>query len=310
VKQEDFLDKVVDRLVKDTKLFSGKSTRDTYGQIMMTYPWSPNLYGELGIYDPSNFFYRELCSHSKEIYSLSEDECKYVFKEYIFRMKLKVRIAKRKNLSESKEDKQKKLYDFIMDDLISNTKVYMNMLDLEVDNRDISPHKYTPFGVYDVQSWQRSLGKFYEDRSLGGYLKDVYGLTRSEMVGIVNDYIQYVNNELKNSDVFGVMNESENKRIKFYNWIADDIINNFVLPPGHGYFTVVAASYYIKDLSWTMPFNWLEETDFDETKLEIKYKGNFERFFSLYGIKIDEIDDVLMVFLKKLQRKHLSEIES
>ena len=159
-KQKKLLDKVIEHLVKDTKM--------DYNNNLTSLPPFLSYFPPHSIFPLSLF-----SSYCKNTFGLTNDEIEYVWKEYIKIIEDKIKNGEYLN---ENVNKQKEFLDYVYTDLVNNTKFRDNE-SIEIDVYD-GKCKSLQAGI----SWGSVAPYFnFISQCLEDFLKNTYGLTYDEI---------------------------------------------------------------------------------------------------------------------------------
>jgi len=219
-KKKNFLDKVVDFIVKDTITFDGEQ--------WVRYPWDPETTLKFNSRTDLKFTYDDFRNYVIETYGLTlMDEVEYVWEE--LRRKLDDKLLTGDMITES-DDKKQVFLNKIIDWLVRDTDVNNLWFDPPYETGLIYAENSITFSslykqtfhlikyVTDVESVKFAIQKNYFNR----FCKDTYGLTEDETEYVWRGYMK----DLWESEKYNSLNESDDKKQVYLNKIVDWLVRD------------------------------------------------------------------------------------
>lgn len=189
-KKERFLKVVIDDIINNTII--NNIFADVFRVVLpfdnMEFHFNGSSQVPIGFVDtPTKLFY-EYC---KQRYNITNEEIQFVWGKYTDRIES---IVRRKPLTESIEDKRERFLQFIIDDLISKTKITdddglkikFNFLNKYINNKNPIPVNF----IYKP-SVERQIIDYFSF-----YCKDVYGLSSSDIEYVWLEYKNIVKDKI------------------------------------------------------------------------------------------------------------------
>jgi len=173
-----FLDKVVESLIRDTRIVPNLQ--------MIVYP-SINFYSSrMSLISPTKVFYNEFSDYCEKHYGTTSEEFDVVWEKYSRIMFDK--FDERENILKESNDRRKNYLDKVLEYILSDTQ--------------IEPHPMWPSDWINISVPFTSLVYsriiHFDREDFFTYCRDTYGLTKFETYGMWEDYVDEVNQILKN----------------------------------------------------------------------------------------------------------------
>jgi len=306
--ESNFLDKVVTHLLKDTKYDKDNDMVN-----------SPALIDGRAIRSSFNFtiyhnFLWDLKDYLKKIYGLNEEEANEVWGKY--QRKLRIynvydnAYSLRDDIISESIDKQQKVYDYTLQDLVNNTIINWG-------SDTVYPYQIIrfPFSIYPHEDSKKNrlewvvvnrhmgldISQFY--KQFKSHARTMYGLTQDEIVDMFPEWETEVIEKIRvhSGNYPENINESTDKQEKYLQYIITTLLNE----------TIIDKENEEVHLPWGMYVNVFSNFAAIDVDLHNPAKdltGNIaENFWDMmektYGLRENEVERVWKIYGPTLSKK-------
>ena len=299
-RKSDYLDKVVEFLVVDTKVdhIEEELTLSLGSVGVKTIYFSDFLWNTKHfLTDIPSYF----SNYIKDMYGLSGDEIRYVWEQYRYIIRDKIlSIMKEKyssnNINESVDRKDEYL-DKIVEFLVSDTEISN-----EEGDRSFKP-SFTSIWFSPV--YLKKMSDHMLERNFFNYCKDSYGLTNSEVNGVWSKYKKNILN------IFKVpINESVDRKDDLIDKISDYMVDDTEYELSISQYNVDSTEIFVyirypysaQDSGF--PYTIYEVSTIKESSEYILNRVEIEYMWDVYNIRtVKTIEDIFKKYTEKLFTK-------